>query len=379
MAGTELMIQRPSALASFNGTRSFSLGVWLAVLLALLPAEPIGAAEDGGGACDEGSRGIAQGIDDACAGSSETSSEGELEDDLDMFVIVPHLEDRELGEPNIDDEGEVVIWDHPLPFFGQAVTELGFELPLPFGVSIVPATFEQDLTLRDLKLGLQGEADRPIEAVNFQNPSVRNTALQLKFDAWLFPFMNIFATVGRVDGRATIPLTVLGGDLFPELCETRVAPDVCERELSGTAKPNYDGANWSVGTTLAMGWDQYFVVLPIVYAVSDIDILDTDVDALNVSPRVGINIELERYGDLSLFLGGTYLKAEVEVEGAITFDSPVGQGSTTLKYSLIEENKDAWNLALGGNWQITPAWGVMLEVGAGGSRTDVIAGLTYRF
>ena len=74
------------------------------------------------------------------------------------------------------------------------------------------------------------------------------------------------------------------------------------------------------------------------------------------------------------------LKAEVEVAGAITFASPVGQGgSRTLNYSLIEENKDAWNLALGGNWQITPSWGVMLEVGTGGSRTDVIAGVTYRF
>ena len=132
------------------------------------------------------------------------------------------MEYRELGEPNLDDDGEVIIWDHPLPF----------------GVSIVPATFEQDLTLRDLKLGLQGEADRPIEAVNFQNPSVRNTALQLRFDAGLFPFRNIFATEGHVDGRATIPLTVLGGDLFPELCETKVAPDVRERELSGTAKPD---------------------------------------------------------------------------------------------------------------------------------------------
>ena len=66
--------------------------------------------------------------------------------------------------------------------------------------------------------------------------------------------------------------------------------------------------------------------------------------------------------------------------GAITFDSLLGQvGSRTLNYSLIEENKDAWNLALAGNWQITPSWGLMLEVGAGGSRTDVIAGVTCRF
>ena len=115
----------------------------------------------------------------------------------------------------------------PVTFLVRPLPNWVLSCRYPFGVSIVPATFEQDLTLRDLNLGLQGEADRPIEAVNFQNPSVRNTALQLKFDAWLFPFMNIFATVGHVDGRATIPLTVLGGDLFPELCDTRVAPDVC--------------------------------------------------------------------------------------------------------------------------------------------------------
>ena len=189
-----------------------------------------------------------------CASSVGISESGQVEDEDDMFVIVPHLEDRELGEPNIDKEGAPVIWEHPLPLFGQAVTDLGFELPLPFGISVIPATFEQDLTLRDLNLGLQGEADRPINAVEFRNPSVRNSALQLKFDAWLFPFMNIFATVGRVDGRATIPLSVLGSELLPEQCDRAIAaPGVCDRELQGTAKPSYDGTNWSVGTTLAMG------------------------------------------------------------------------------------------------------------------------------
>jgi hypothetical protein len=177
--------------------------------------------------------------------------------------------------------------------------------------------------------------------------------------------MNVFATVGRVDGRATVPLTVVGSDLLPEQCDRPLAaPDLCELELSATAKPNYEGTNWSIGTTLAMGWQQFFVVLPIVYAVSDIDILDTDVDALNVSPR----------------LGATYLKAEVEVAGDIVFDTGLGSGqNTTLSYRLIEENSDAWNMALGANWQMTPVWGVMLEIGAGGTRKDVIAGVTYRF
>jgi hypothetical protein len=37
-----------------------------------------------------------------------------------------------------------------------------------------------------------------------------------------------------------------------------------------------------------------------------IDILDTDVDALNISPRVGINAELGPCGDLSFFTGAEY-------------------------------------------------------------------------
>ena len=95
------MIQRHSALTCLDSNPSLSLCTCLAVVLALFPAHLIGATEDGGGACDEASRGV----DGACAGSFKTSSGEELEDDLDIFVIVPHLEDRELGEPNLDDEG----------------------------------------------------------------------------------------------------------------------------------------------------------------------------------------------------------------------------------------------------------------------------------
>ena len=66
--------------------------------------------------------------------------------------------------------------------------------------------------------------------------------------------------------------------------------------------------------------------------------------------------------------------------GDIVFDTGLGSGqNTTLSYRLIEENSDAWNMALGANWQMTPEWGVMLEIGAGGTRNDIIGGVTYRF
>ena len=317
----------------------------------------------------------------ACRTEVHLASEQLAEETIDLFVVVPHLEDREIGDANVDEQGNNLVWNHPLPFFGQEVIDLGFELPLPFGVSVIPASFEQDLTLSDLRIGSGGVATRPIESLNFVNPSVKNTALQLKFDAWLFPFMNVFATVGQVDGRATVPLSLLGQDLLPDRCDRPIAtPAFCDQVFSATVKPDYDGTNWSIGTTLAMGWDRFFFVLPMVYAVSDIDILNTDVDAINISPRFGINADLGRYGDIAIFAGATYLKAEVEVAGDVVFDNPGDPGKDlTLSYRLVEENKDPWNAAIGTNWQLNQRWGLLLEVGLGGTRDDVIAGLTYRF
>lgn len=317
----------------------------------------------------------------ACRTEVHLASEQLAEETIDLFVVVPHLEDRDIGDANVDEQGNNLVWNHPLPFFGQEVIDLGFELPLPFGVSVIPASFEQDLTLSDLRIGSGGVATRPIESLNFDNPSVKNTALQLKFDAWLFPFMNVFATVGQVDGRATVPLSLLGQDLLPDRCDRPIAtPAFCDQVFSATVKPDYDGTNWSIGTTLAMGWDRFFFVLPMVYAVSDIDILNTDVDAINISPRFGINADLGRYGDIAIFAGATYLKAEVEVAGDVVFDNPGDPGKDlTLSYRLVEENKDPWNAAIGTNWQLNQRWGLLLEVGLGGTRDDVIAGLTYRF
>ena len=59
--------------------------------------------------------------------------------DFQSTQIYPTLEYRELGEPNVDSDGERVIWKYRLPFLAQQVIDLGFELPNPYGVAIIPA------------------------------------------------------------------------------------------------------------------------------------------------------------------------------------------------------------------------------------------------
>jgi len=301
--------------------------------------------------------------------------------DYQTIRIYPTLEDRELGEQNVDETGERVIWKQKLPFFAQQVVDLGFELPNPYGVAIIPARIRQDLILENLAIGVNGPPDREIDFVDFGTPSVENAVLQLKMDAWVLPFLNVYATVGTFDGDANIPLKFEGSDLFPTICEVTPNAPVCVRTYSAIAYPKYEGTNVALGMNVAMGWDRFFVTLPITYAWTDVDIINETVTALNITPRIGMTGDMGERGTVAVFLGATYLRAEVDITGEIDLETPGGPvgDTTTLAFRISQRNKDRWNALLGFNWEMNKTWSVMAEAGFGGSRENFIAGVTYRF
>ncbi len=302
-------------------------------------------------------------------------------EDFQTITLYPNLEERELGEPNLDEDGERVIWKQKLPFLAQKVVDLGFELPNPYGVALIPAIISQELILEDLLIGVNGPPDREIDFVDFGTSSVENSALQLKLDAWVLPFLNVFTTVGVFDGDANIPLTFEGSDLFPTVCEITPNAPVCLRTYSAVSKPQYEGTNVSLGMTVAMGWDRFFVALPMTYVWTDVDIINETVTALNITPRIGMTGDAGDRGTIAVFIGATYLRAEVDVTGQIDLETPGGPvgDTTTLSFRISQRNKDRWNGLLGFNWEMNKAWSVVAEAGFGGSRESFIAGVTYRF
>ena len=316
-----------------------------------------------------------------CADALSAWQRPTVEQAYQSTMKYPSLENRELGQPNLDESGEPVIWKQKLPFMAQSVIDLGFELPNPYGVALIPSAIRQDLILDQLFIGLNGPPDTEIDFVDFGTPFVENTTLQLKADAWVLPFMNVFTTVGVFDGDATIPLTIQGEDLFPTLCGITPNAPQCVRTYSATARPSYEGTNIALGMNLAMGWEQFFVTIPIAYAWTEVDIIDTTVTALNITPRIGMTGDMGDRGTVAVFVGATYLSAEVDLEGSIVFDTPGGpDGDTTeLTFRINQRNKDRWNYLVGFNWEMNRTWSVTFELGAGGSRQNVIGGLTYRF
>jgi hypothetical protein len=311
-----------------------------------------------------------------------------------LFVKAPDVKPPSiLSYPVIHGEPSLVEgpkYERALPFLAQSVIDLGYELPNPYGVAIIPAWIQQDLTLTNLAISVNDGPTQDIDFVDFGTPSVENTTVQLKFDAWVFPFLNAYATVGKIDGKASIPLTIQGADLMDHLglgsqCNGGLLePDLCARTLSSEANPNYHGENVSLGINLAAGWKQFFVALPITYVWTNIDIIDTTVEALNISPRVGISGKIGNWGVLSTYIGANYLDAEVDLAGSVTFDTsdsgaPGVGDTTTVDYEISEKNKDKWNYLLGFNWDITRNFSAQAEAGFGGSRTNFISSFTYRY
>ncbi len=191
-----------------------------------------------------------------------------------LFVKVPEIKPPSiLSYPVVSGDPSPVVgpkYERALPFLAQKVIDLGYELPKPYGIAVIPTWIRQDFILENLAISVNNNPVKEIDFIDYGTPWVDNKTLQIKFDAWILPFLNAYATVGWLDGNASIPLTIQGKDLAdsidPTICSGLRQPDLCVRTLSSEAKPVYYGENISLGINLATGWKNMFVAIPITYA-----------------------------------------------------------------------------------------------------------------
>lgn len=274
-------------------------------------------------------------------------------------------------------------WTHRLPFMAQKVIDLGYDLPLPYGIGLTYANVDQAMFLNELEVGINGADLEPFTFVDFQNARAVNDTIQLKVDAWLFPFMNVFGLVGRIDGKAPMDIFLDGNGMLDQLgtdCSGIIRPPLCilleDQVFLLPIEAPFSGTTYGIGTVLAGGWNNWFVVLPFSFTYADMDTTKTDGIATTITPRLGRTFDLGRKGVISLFVGGNYLDAEISVLGQVS----TPDGLLTIDYAIEQENVDRWNALIGGNWDISRRVSLMAEYnGFTGSRDAFIASLVYRF
>jgi hypothetical protein len=329
------------------------------------------------------------------SGNSSASSDDDGPPQAHRYAT---LGDRKKGEHVKDEDGNDKIWPHKLPFLGQKVTSMGYDLPNPYGVAVIGSYIDQALQISNLRVSTSGTVDGPYvsvdDFVSFGASEAQALAIEAKYDFWLWPFLNVFVVAGKlVDGQAVVPLTVgIEGALdflgLGAICPDNppipsLRPDFCDQSVPITAEPEYDGTNVGVGIVLAGGWKHYFVAIPLTYVYSDLSNLKDNITTFNAEILLGRTFKMKHpERQFELFIGGNYLDATQEIKNSIILplsDTDPSLPDVEIFYEIHEVNKDKWNYIFGGNFQINRRWDLAFQVGFGGSRDQGTLTATYRW
>jgi hypothetical protein len=224
----------------------------------------------------------------------------------------------------------------------------------PWGIGLDFFTMDQDYQIESLQFVLPG--------VDIGDPSkirVSNELqhLDLKVDAWVTPFLNVFALIGRVDADTYVDLSgvPVTGLPFP----------------LGILPVAYDGTVYGLGANLVYGTDRWFAALNNTWTDADLGgDFDTSVQTFSAQPRVGLI-----FGGWSFWAGGMYLDVEESHSGTIALPVP---GLPPVPFSVELASQDKWNYALGVAHVFSPKAHLSLEVGFG-DRDHTLFNYTYRF
>ncbi|TMN71007.1 hypothetical protein CWB85_12895 [Pseudoalteromonas sp. S1727] len=303
------------------------------------------------------------------------------------LAITPNksLNDPEFALSNIPTkttQSQTTQWPYALPFLADQVIAKGYQLPKPYGMGFTYVSVEQQMSLTQLQVGFNGNGTQPYDFVSFDTPITSLTTLQLKADMWVLPFMNVFATIGKVEGDLHANVLIDGDTMLAQLgedCQGFIKPLSCrllENKLfTLPIRANVNPTTYGIGTIIAGAWQDWFVTLPvnITWSQSSRNVLDGR--SITITPRGGRILHLPRLGRLSLFLGGNYLDSHNTVTGSLT-----SEAGFSLDYQVSQANVERWNLVTGFNWDISSSLSLNVEYnGFIGDRDAIIAGLTIRY
>jgi hypothetical protein len=237
-----------------------------------------------------------------------------------------------------------------LPFMQDRVGDV--ELPLPFGIGIDFYTMDQVYDIDYLNFDLPG--------ISLDDPSLLDVSnevqhFDLKIDAWILPFLNVFGIVGQLDSTTVIDLSraPVQGLPFPL------------KELAVDS----DGTVLGLGFTLAYGNENWFTSLTT--TVTDTDLggdFESSVKSTTVQPRVGLIRNSWQF-----WVGGLYLDTEETHRGKVGL--PV---LGDIDFDVILGGADAWNVSVGARHEFSRRASLSVEFGFG-DRDHTLFNYNYRF
>lgn len=325
-------------------------------------------------------------------------------------------------------------YPYALPIWGDKATQRGFSLPFSAGVSTQYFGQRSDLVIENLSVGFNGGPQYDLDGlIRFDKVKSSSNGVSLRPDVWLFPFLNVYAILGRSSASTEVHYGIW-------------LPDTSGKEvqvLSSGTKVDFVANTFGFGLTPTLGVGGGWLALDMNFTWTDVPQLAEPASAFVFDPRAGKSFRLRNPDEnINFWVGGFRLKINTGTTGSIPLgdalpldelqgnldqaeqrlaqlnaeleawwssvdqNNPVNKAryeaskaaiaraaallenanralsnaaSSTVDYSLDKRPEDMWNFTVGTQYQLNKSWMFRVEVGFLRSRTHVIAGAQFRF
>jgi hypothetical protein len=219
-------------------------------------------------------------------------------------------------------------------------------LPRPYGIGADIFTMHQDYAIDSLAFSLPGFSLPDPSIVKIKNRLVEE---DLKLDAWVFPFLNVFGIYGHLDAQTDVNLSAV---TIPQLPVSL-----------GTLPIRYNGSVYGGGLTLAAGGDHWFASVTGTWTRSSLSgDFDSSVKARTIQPKIGwVN------GPWQAWVGAMGLHTDEEHTGVIALPY-LGN----VPFAVKLKQASTWSPAIGVHYEMDRFADVTLEFGGGDRRTTLL-------
>jgi hypothetical protein len=253
-------------------------------------------------------------------------------------------------------------WSSFLPLMADEAKKRGYELPLPFGLSTVFVTLlNRKVDVSDVRVGVNGAPPQSVSRfVDIGSTSDLVFNANLKTDAWLLPFLDVYLLLGYVYNETTTKANI-------------TLPGPGSINFSKDIKTYLNGFVGGAGMSLVGGYDEFFLMSDVNWSQTDIG-FDDKFRAVIASVRAGWNGKVGSYS-LQLWLGEGYWDTQNTAKG--NADVP---GVGHIVFQADQGPKYIWMTEAGGNLQVSKKFWTVLDFTFdyhGGY--GVVVAPTYRF
>lgn len=348
--------------------------------------------------------------------------------------------DKIVGKKNEELKDSLKAKEYPyiLPIWGEKVAQKGYKLPYSAGVSINWFWQKSEIIINNLEIGFNGGPKYNLdEIVRFDKSYVEASALTIRPDIWLLPFLNVYG----IFGKANTSTKINAGIWLPDPVDNNWS-----EVTNFSTQANFNATTFGLGMTPTIGIGGGWLALDMNMAWTDISSLDKPAFSYVFGPRLGktfkfnnpdeniaiwvggfrVHISGDTNGDLPLSdfinvdnaqqkvddgiakVGESQIKVDNWWDGLTPAEqkNPVNVAkydtanraleragnffatldgalstveNSSVQYSLQKRPKDMWNFIVGSQYQFNKHFMFRAECGFLGTRTQVLGSLQYRF